>query len=144
MKKFTGIMTSLFFLFLLSASTVSLAKKKPGKATSNQYPGITYVVTITPPETSGLCHSYRIFMADEAGNQVSSSKIFQIGIDTYIFHEYGPIAGIRTAKLERVNRSAPYRCQQVLQTLPDMQSGEFRNGSTYMFHLHPSLQTGHN
>ena len=79
-----------------------------------------------------------VSVQDEDGNYVAGSIIYMEGINTYVFHESGPISGIRSAFLERIDSPCCNSCNNIWYTQPHHVQANFRNGQTYMFHLEPS------
>jgi len=92
---------------------------------------------------AGLCHSYRIILTDEDGLLVDEPKTYYEWIDTYVFHEIGPVSGKRIAHLEKIHNSSPNTCNQTLFTAPNAVTDLFRNGETYLFYLSPAIMPVH-
>jgi len=140
MKRFFISVSSFIIISLVTVSISSFAKKKPGAG--NQHMGITYVVTVSPPEDD-FCDTYHIIIMDEEDNMIGAPLAYNQGIDTYIFHESGSSEGTRIAYLEK-NESYGYTaCQKILHASPDEISGKFNSGSAYHFELFPTVSPGY-
>jgi hypothetical protein len=142
MKPITRNAVTVCLILFMALSANSYAKKKPQASKSTNNPGITYVVTIEPQATGEVCHPYYVVIRGEFGDQVEGALLYQEGITNYVFRESGPVVGTRTASLERSYGSGQYQCNSILETEPFLISGEFRNGSTYLFPLHPDVVYG--
>lgn len=128
---------SIFIFFAFSAH--STTKKDPRFSNGNNPKGITYVVELDASNMAGLCHSYRVIITDENGLVVDEPKTFHEEINTYVFHEMGPVSGTRIAQLEKIQNSSPYACKQAIYTIPNAVTNIFRNGATYLFDLAPEI-----
>jgi hypothetical protein len=142
MKKTLNVFTTVMILALITVGTQSFTTKRPEVANEIHHTGITYVVTVDHPNGTGMCHSYLVVISDEEGNPIDAPIPYHEGIDNYIFHENGPVTGTRTAHLQRIHSSGQHHCSQVMITPPDQITGCFRNGSTYLFSLHPQVVPG--
>lgn len=139
MKKTLKVFASLLIVLLFTSGVHSLDTKDPNNSL-NSAAGITYIVDIQPTNTGSLCHLYYVMVTNENGEPVDQPKAYIEGVNTYIFHEAGPVNATRTAHLTRVHgNSPPSSCNQILYTNPTSITNNFRNGSTYMFYLDPSL-----
>jgi len=142
MKKIIGISFSLFVVFFLTTSVFSVTKKDPRFATSGNPGGITYIVDVNMSNVVSPCYTYQITITNEEGTPVSAPRIYHPGIHNYIFHENGPVNGTRIARMEKLNGQPPVACSLMIYCSPSSQTNNFRNGSTYMFHLTPRLVHG--
>lgn len=116
---------------------------------SNNFPGIgsvkvavNYQVNIHLGLETQLCNTYLVEVVDGNGVPVAPAKPFVSGVSRYVFSERGPVTGTRVAVLIK----APYDynvCTQGLVTPPDVITGSFLNGRTYIFDLYPEVQTHH-
>lgn len=139
MKTITSKLTLVTLIVFFAGTTLSYSKKDPRRTNSgNNSTGITYVVEIDASSAGSHCYTYIVSVQDEDGNYVGGSIIYMEGISTYVFHESGPISGIRSAHLERINYSCSNSCNNVYYTQPEFIQNNFRNGNTYIFHLKPS------
>jgi uncharacterized protein YjdB len=142
MKKIFGFALGLYVAMFLATTAFSVTKKDPRLVTSSNPAGITYVVEVNLTSTASLCGSYQITLTNEDGVPVAASKVFNVGITNYIFHENGPVEGTRIAHMEKINSSFSGVCGQILHSPSSAVTTNFRNGSTYMFYLSPTMLPG--
>jgi hypothetical protein len=139
MKSLVIKLSLVSLVVLFAGATLSYSKKDPQKRTNGNNPaGITYVVKIDASDAGSHCYTYIVSVRDEDGNYIDGSIIYMEGINTYVFHESGPISGTRSAHLERIDYSCSNSCSNVYYTQPEYMQTNFRNGNTYIFHLEPS------
>lgn len=139
MKKTFFVLLS--FALLMAFTTSAHSPKKIKQRTNNPVPptDITYVVSVYTPAGMQYCGTYYVTIRDEYGFPIGAQIQYQAGVTNYIFHENGPVMGIRTAVLTN-NLSPGSVCNQVLNTQPVSMQHFFRNGLTYMFDLYPVVQ----
>lgn len=141
MKKILQVSASLLIVLLFTSVVHSIDTIDPRNSSLNSAAGITYIVDVQHTNTSSLCNLYYVMVTNENGEPVDQPKVYVEGVTTYVFHEDGPINETRTAHLTKVygNSPPPSTCNQTLYATPMSISSSFRNGSTYMFYLNPSL-----
>ena|SRR5210317_1318548 len=144
MKEFITKLTAVALIVLLSVSVQSNSKKDPRRTNGNNPAGITYVVNIDPSDAGSVCYAYIVLLKDENGNNVGNSWVYTEGINTYVFHEAGPVSGTRTAHLERIDYNCSSNCGNIFYTQPAMIQNNFRSGRTYIFNLHPTSVPSNN
>jgi len=137
MKTITSKLTLLTLIIFLISTSLSYSKKDPRRTNSTTPGEITYVVNIDPSDAGNLCYTYIVYLRDENGNNIDS-RIYMEGIDTYEFHERGPVNGTRSAHLERIDYSCSNTCHNIFYTPADHIQSDFRNGRIYIFKLYPS------
>jgi hypothetical protein len=139
MKTITSKLSLLTLIIFFAGITLSYSKKDPRRTNSgNNSSGITYVVEIDASSAGSHCYMYIVSVRDEDGNHVGGSIVYMEGVSTYVFHEDGPVSGIRSAHLERIDYSCSNSCSNVYYTQPEYIQANFRSGQTYIFHLEPS------
>lgn len=139
MKKILKVTSALLIVLLFSTAAHSLNKKDPRNLALNNPAGITYIVEVEHTNTSGLCNLYYVMVTNENGEPIDQPLYYVEGVTTYVFHEAGPVLGTRTAHLTMLPSNAPNLCNQTLNASPSSMTTSFRNGSTYIFNLDPSL-----
>jgi hypothetical protein len=142
MKNILKIAASLLVVFFVTSTAYSLTKNNPKTSTSSNPSGITYVVEVNFTNPGSFCHSYQVVLTNENGVPVTAPIDYNIGITNYVFHENGPVNGTRIAHLERVSSSSSVACNQSVYSSPNAVATNFRNGSTYMFYLSPTITPG--
>jgi len=100
--------------------------------------GVSYNVTVHYQGEFPLCNSYLVQIVDAQGYSVAPDQIFQPGMNTYVFHERGPVSGVRIARLVESPAQGNITCTYDLVTPPDVKSGKFLVGATYFFNLFPT------
>jgi hypothetical protein len=100
--------------------------------------GISYNVSIHYQSEFPLCNSYLVQIVDAQGYSVAPDQVFQPGVNTYVFHERGPVWGVRIARLVKSPAEGNITCTYDLVTPPDIKSGRFLVGVTYFFNLFPA------
>lgn len=139
MKNLVNKLTIVAVIVLFSTTAFSFSKKEPHRTNSgNNSQGITYVVNIDLSDAGSMCYPYIVIIRDENGNPVGPSREFTEGINTYVFHENGPVSGERSAHLERIPHNYNSSCNNIYYTQPHIIQGRFRNARTYIFELFPS------
>jgi hypothetical protein len=102
---------------------------------------ITYEVFIHPSFTTNPCGAYLVEIVDQNGRLVATAQEYKPGIDKYTFHESIPSIQVsqprRAAMLVPVVFPGDFVCEFPLSTRPDVKTGPFRTGQTYMFNLYP-------
>ncbi len=125
-----------FVLIVLGASAINpdhVSQVANPSSTGN----IKYTVTlhVNAPVFPSYANFY-IVLKDGSGQYISRPQ--KVGSATvFYFSEIGPVRGSRVASLIEVPQEGayiPFYCN------PDIKTGLFRNGVTYMFNLYPSFQ----
>ena len=135
MKKLV-LSTVILTIFLFVGMTAySLTTNLPTQTSQ----GITYVVMVDAPDNLELCHSYFVSVRDMYGNYVVPPIAYDEGITNYIFHESGPVTGVRVAYLEKTHMGNNLICPQNVYIAPDTKFQIFNNSTTYVFNLYPII-----
>ncbi len=135
MKKLILSTVSLTIFLFVGMTAYSLTTNLPTQTTQ----GITYVVMVDAPENMEICHSYIVSIRDMNGNYVVPPIVYDEGITNYIFHESGPVTGVRVAHLEKIHMGNNHICPQNVYTAPDTKFQIFNNSTTYTFNLYPII-----
>ncbi len=127
------------FALIVLGANASNPSLNTSKTPDQTIPGnIRYSVTIhvTPGVIIPKMHFY-VVLTDQNNRRVADAQQVEFGKWTYQFTEMGPVSGIRVAHLIETTADdafMPYSCS------PDIKSGTFRNGVTYMFNLYPTRE----
>ncbi len=105
----------------------------------SQFGDISYRVNINLGELN-LCNTYLVELMDANGRLVAPAQEYKNGVNSYTFHERGPVTGVRVAALVMANWDH-FICRQELYTSPAIYYGLFLNGKTYFFNLYPTIHT---
>lgn len=139
MKTLVSKLSIVTLIVLFASTSYSYSKKDPRKTNNGNNPsGITYVVEVDAISAGSQCYTYIVSVQDEAGIYIDGSIIYMEGVNTYVFHEAGPVSGTRSAHLEKISYSCSNSCSNTWYTQPHHVQANFRSGQTYMFHLEPS------
>jgi len=105
-------------------------------------PYVIYHVDITVSDGSGLCYTYLVEMTDYDGKLIAEPQVYTPGVTTYIFHEVGPVPGIRVARLAIAPNGEPMPCNKNLYANPDIMIMDktFQVGETYYFNLFARIE----
>lgn len=136
MKKLTLSIVSLVAFLFIATTAFSVTTDDPKPLNST---GITYVVVVHPPNNLLICHSFYVAITDKNGFYVVPPQQYIQGINTYVFHENGPFAGVRIANLRESYHSHQHVCVQNVYTYPDAKFQKFMGSTTYEFHLYPRI-----
>ena len=119
MKTITSKLILVTLVLFFTGTTFSYSKKDPRRTnSSNSSIGITYVVEVDASSAGSPCYTYMVSVQDEDGNYLAGSIIYMEGINTYVFHESGPISGIRSAFLARIDSPCCNSCNNIWYTQP--------------------------
>jgi hypothetical protein len=134
MKKLALAMMSLAFVLFLSSTVSAFQSNKP--KVQSQPQAITYEVVVILTTHSVLCSKYTINIRDEIGNLVAEPIEYVEGKRTYVFHESGPVLGVRIATMEIMDGPIS-DCKFLAYIQPAQKHGHFMIGHTYQFFLYP-------
>ena len=102
---------------------------------------IVYDVIIHPNFSTNPCGSYLVEIVNETGRLVAPAQVFKPGTDKYTFNEIFTAGQIeqsrRVAMLVPVVFPGDFVCEFPLITPPDVKTGSFIVGQTYIFNLYP-------
>jgi hypothetical protein len=145
MKTLVSKLSIVTLIIFFASTSFSYSKKDPRRTNNgNNSAGITFVVNIDAIGAGSHCYTYIVSVRDENGNYVDGSIVYTPFVQTYVFHESGPVSGTRSAHLERIDYSCSNSCNNVYYTQPDHAQANFRNGRTYVFKLEPSSVPSNN
>jgi hypothetical protein len=120
---------------LLFAMQINAAPINGGPISSTNE--IQYSVKINSTQIHSGSFNLNLFVmiTDEHGRLVAPVQAVRPGLSTYHFSEFGPVIGTRVARLiyDPIGPTdLPFYCA------PDVKTGKFINGTTYLFNLYPT------
>jgi len=135
MKKISYLVVLVGLVMFITSTAFSLTKNKSSRNTTDEM--ITYVVEVNNQSTNSFCQSYYVIITDDRGNAISFPRMYHAGIDTYVFHEYGPVSGSRVARFVEIDHLNSFTCGEKVYAIPDAIVTNFRKGASYLFNLYP-------
>ena len=144
--KTTKFFSILSLALIFVGVTAGFSKKvEPPSSKSLQNTGIIYQVSIHTDLSATPCNTYLVQIVDETGRLVAPPQVFSLGINKYSFNEkISTVTNVhsrRVAMLISVKYPDHYVCTSPLFTLPDVKTGPFWAGQTYIFNLYPKNQS---
>jgi len=128
--------TAISLLLILGAAGAFAGKPStPHKKSFS--PVIRYEVMIHMTGEPSMCSMYMVQLLKPNGDFAAPTQTFRLGVSTYTFYEAGNVRGIRIARLVPAPDMDHAACPPTLFTKPDVKTGTFLGGETYIFHLFP-------